>query len=161
MSQSVTIRDGKKQDIPHVLQLIKELAIYEKAPNEVVVTEDQMLDYGFGKEPLFKFIVAEINGQIVGISLYYIRYSTWKGPMLYLEDLVVNEKFRGNGIGHLLFKETMRIAHQNNYAGMIWQVLDWNEPAINFYNKYEASYSDEWLNGKLSQQQLNAYFSQS
>lgn len=160
MADNISIRPGRKEDIPAVLQLIKELAIYEKAPLEVVVSEEDMINFGFGEKPLFELIVATSDQTIIGISLFYVRYSTWKGPMLYLEDLVVNEQFRGKGIGHLLFEETMKIAAKNNYAGMVWQVLDWNQPAINFYNKYSASFDAEWLNGKLSKNQIIDFFKQ-
>lgn len=158
MSHNISIRQGRKEDIPAVLLLIKELAEYEKAPLEVVVTEEDMVEFGFGNNPFFQLLVATDNETIVGISIYYIRYSTWKGPMLYLEDLVVSENYRGNGIGHLLFEATMKVAAEKNYAGMIWQVLDWNAPAINFYDKYNASYSSEWLNGKLSKEQIRDFF---
>jgi GNAT superfamily N-acetyltransferase len=144
------VRKAVPADIPAVHILIKELAAYEKAPDEVEVTEQQLLEDGFGKNPAYELIVAETNGEISGIALFYIRYSTWKGRALYLEDLVVREAHRRKGIGNLLFEEILRIARERNYSGVVWQVLDWNEPALNFYGKYKASFSGEWLNGRVS-----------
>jgi len=160
MTSSITIRQGHKKDIPAVFQLIKELALYEKAPEEVVVTAEQLEDWAFGEKPHYAFIVAEENDEIIGISLYYTRFSTWKGPLLYLEDLIVTEKARGKGLGKMLFVETMRIAQKENKNGMNWQVLDWNEPAIKFYDTFGASYSAEWLNGKLSRKQIDEFLNQ-
>lgn len=152
MNQSDTIiRIGTPADIPQVLGLIKELAEYERALNEVTNTVDIMLEDGFGGNPVYGLFVAERGGEIVGIALHYIRYSTWKGKMLYLEDIVVRESLRGRGIGAMLFEECIRFAKEKNYAGMIWQVLDWNEPAINFYKKYDAELDPEWVNGRISQ----------
>lgn len=149
-----SIRAGKPQDIPQVLELIKELAEYEKAPHEVTNTAAQMLEDGFGENPVYGLFVAVVDETIVGISLHYIRYSTWKGKMLYLEDIVVKESMRGNGIGAKLFEACLQLTKEKNYAGIIWQVLDWNEPAINFYKKYDAELTDEWLNGRISRAQI-------
>lgn len=135
--------------MPGVLALVKELAEYEKAPHEVIVTAADYERDGFGEQPLFGCFVAEEGEQILGISFYYWRYSTWKGKRLYLEDIVVQQAERGKGIGKLLFDRTMQEAVNENCSGMLWQVLDWNEPALNFYKKYNASISDEWLNGSL------------
>ncbi len=148
------IRKGTQDDLPVVLDLIKELAQYERAPNEVTITLKELEEDGFGKHPWYWFIVAEIDGEIVGMSFYFIRYSTWKGRFLFLEDFVVKESYRGKGIGSQLFEETVRIAQQMEVNGMIWQVLDWNVPAINFYKKYEAHLYDQWLNGKLVKKQI-------
>jgi GNAT superfamily N-acetyltransferase len=158
MSNTIEIREGKQADIPAALDLIRELAIYEKAPNEVIVTEAEMIRDGFGPSPLFHFYVATLENEVIGIALTYIRYSTWKGPMLYLEDLVILEAHRGKGVGKLLFEKCMKRATDLNYEGMIWQVLDWNEPAIRFYDKYQSSYSGEWLNGKLTKTQIDTFF---
>ncbi len=156
MSQSeVNIRLGIPEDIPQVLDLIKELAKYERAPQEVTNTVEQMLEDGFGANPVYGLFVAETEGKIVGIALYYIRYSTWKGKMLYLEDIVVKEAMRGKGIGALLFEECVSLAKSNNYAGLVWQVLDWNEPALNFYKKYNAELDAEWVNGRISRAQFD------
>jgi GNAT superfamily N-acetyltransferase len=158
MSNTIEIREGKQADIPAALDLIRELAIYEKAPNEVIVTEADMIRDGFGSNPLFHFYVATLENEVIGIALTYIRYSTWKGPMLYLEDLVIREAHRGKGVGKLLFEKCMKRASNLNYEGMIWQVLDWNEPAIRFYDKYQSTYSGEWLNGKLTKTQIDTFF---
>jgi GNAT superfamily N-acetyltransferase len=143
------IREGNPSDIPGAMRLVRELAEYERAPHEVTNTENTMLEDGFGAAPAFGLFVAEMNNEIVGIALHYIRYSTWKGKMLYLEDIVVREDLRGRGIGAELFEGCLRLCMAKNYAGMSWQVLDWNEPALNFYRKYSASLDSEWINGKL------------
>ncbi|MCU0339671.1 MAG: GNAT family N-acetyltransferase [Spirosomaceae bacterium] len=144
-----TIRKGIPADIPHVFELVKELAEYEKAADQVTNTPEMMLHDGFGTDPVFGFYVAEADGRIVGISLYYYRYSTWKGKRLYLEDLVVKEAMRGHGLGKLLFDATIEEAKATHCTGMMWQVLDWNEPAINFYKKYGTRFDEEWLNCHL------------
>ncbi|SDJ19873.1 GNAT family N-acetyltransferase [Chryseobacterium jejuense] len=142
----VIIRKAVQDDCNSMLELIKELAEYEKALHEVTVTLDEFTEDGFGKSPVWGAFVAEVNGEIVGISLYYDRYSTWKGRRLYLEDLVVTEKMRGKQIGKLLFDATVEYGKSNAYSGMVFQVLNWNEPAINFYKKYSPKFDDEWLN---------------
>ncbi|WP_336958685.1 GNAT family N-acetyltransferase [Chryseobacterium contaminans] len=142
----VIIRKAVQEDCFSMLELIKELAEYEKALHEVTVTLDEFTEDGFGKSPVWGAFVAELNGEIVGISLYYDRYSTWKGRRLYLEDLVVTEKMRGKQIGKLLFDATVEHGKSNAYSGMVFQVLNWNEPAINFYKKYSPKFDDEWLN---------------
>jgi len=152
---SVTIRPGTKQDLPRALELVKELALYEKAPHEVTNTVERMEKDGFGLNPIFGFFVAENETGVVGISIYYWRYSTWKGKRLYLEDIVVTEKERGSGIGKLLFDRTMQHALDENCTGMLWQVLDWNEPAINFYKKYYNPKLDgEWINCSLERNEI-------
>ena len=140
--------------MPQVLGLIKELAEYERAPNEVEVTVEEMQNWGFGKEKLFDFFVAENENKIVGIALYYFKYSTWKGKCLFLEDIIVTEAFRRYGLGSKLFNEVVTVAKQLKVRRMEWQVLEWNEPAINFYKKYEANLDPEWVNGKLTYRQL-------
>ncbi|MAE85795.1 MAG: GNAT family N-acetyltransferase [Flammeovirgaceae bacterium] len=144
------IRKGTKEDLPRALELIKELALYEKAPDEVTNTLKMMEEDGFGKNPVFGYIVAEENGEIHGMSMYYWRYSTWKGKRIYLEDLIVTESKRGSGIGKLLFEETIEIGKREGATGMMWQVLDWNEPAINFYKKYDSIIEDGWLNCNIN-----------
>lgn len=151
----LNIRFAVKEDCGRLLELINELAVYEKAPEEVTVTLDEFEQAGFGPNPVWKAFVAEVNDTIVGFALYYIRYSTWKGCRLYLEDFIVTEKERGNGIGGFLFEAVIREARDMGYNGMVWQVLDWNEPAINFYNKYNASLEAGWLNASFSKEQIN------
>jgi GNAT superfamily N-acetyltransferase len=147
---NINIRFAVAQDCPRLLELINELAIYERAPEEVTVTLDEFVDAGFGKQPVWKAFVAEEDGVILGFSLFYTRYSTWKGCRLYLEDFIVTEAARGKGIGKLLFEQVIAEARDHNYNGMVWQVLDWNEPAINFYNKYQADIESGWLNASFS-----------
>ncbi|MEM6522551.1 MAG: GNAT family N-acetyltransferase [Bacteroidota bacterium] len=140
------IRKGVKTDLPRVLELIKELAEYEKGLDQVSNTVDMMEKDGFGDHPIFGFFVAE-HEKIIGISLYYFRYSTWKGKRLYLEDIIVTKKERGKGIGKLLFDATIDHGKESNCTGMTWQVLDWNTSAINFYEKYyKADLDGEWIN---------------
>ncbi|SIQ48307.1 L-amino acid N-acyltransferase YncA [Chryseobacterium sp. RU37D] len=142
----VVIRKAVREDCASMLELIKELADYEKALHEVTLTLEQFIEDGFGKSPVWGAFVAEFNEEIVGISLYYNRYSTWKGRRLYLEDLVVTEKLRGKQIGKKLFDATLEYGKSNQYSGMVLQVLNWNEPAINFYKKYNPKFDDEWFN---------------
>jgi len=151
----INLRFAVEEDCPRILELIHELAVYEKAPEEVTVTLQEFIDAGFGETPAWKaFVAADENG-ILGFALYYIRYSTWKGCRLYLEDFLVTENARGKGIGKLLFERVMKEAKDNNYNGMSWQVLDWNAPAINFYNKYAAQLETGWLNASFSKDQIN------
>ncbi len=147
--ENLLLREAVKEDCPALLKLIKELAAYEKAPLEVTVLLSEFEETGFGEKPIWKAFVAEMNQEIVGMSLFYDRYSTWKGKKLYLEDLVVTEKLRSFGIGKKLFDKTLEYAKEFNYKGMVWQVLDWNEPAIAFYKKYQAHFDGEWLNGSI------------
>lgn len=150
----MNIRKGTIQDLPLILKLIKELAAYEKAPNEVEVTIAQMENWGFGHEKIFDFFVAEKKGNIVGMALYYYKYSTWKGKCLFLEDIIVTESERRFGIGKLLFEEVTKVAKAEGVKRMEWQVLDWNEPAIQFYKKYNAHLDSEWINCKLTYNDL-------
>jgi GNAT superfamily N-acetyltransferase len=153
----VLIRKGVKSDLPAVLDLIKELADFERALNEVTVSLEDLEHDGFGNHPYYWFIVAEKEGEIIGLSFYFIRYSTWKGRFLFLEDFVVKESFRNKGVGALLFEETIRIAKELDVKGMTWQVLDWNKNAIRFYEKYNSNISTEWYNGKLTYEQLKQF----
>lgn len=146
---NIQLRKACKDDLPKVLDLIKELALYEKAPEQVTISLTQLENDGFGEHPLYWIILAESDTEIVGMSFYYIRYSTWKGKCLYLEDLVVKEIYRGKGLGKLLFNATIKEGKKMGAVLMNWQVLDWNEPAINFYKKYNAKLDPEWINGKL------------
>jgi len=146
----IIIRNARKEDCKAMMQLIHELAEYEKAPDEVTVTFDHFVESGFGEKPVWWAFVAEVDESVVGFALYYIRYSTWKGQRLYLEDILVNEPFRGKGIGKLLFDRLLEEVKEKKFSGMVWQVLDWNEPAINFYKKYAGvSFDNEWVNCSL------------
>jgi GNAT superfamily N-acetyltransferase len=153
----MTLRIAKKEDCPRLLELVNELAIFEKAPDEVTVTLQEFEDTGFGSTPVWKAFVVEDNGFIVGFALYYTRYSTWKGRRLYLEDLIVTEDWRGKGVGKILFNKIIQEARELGFNGMMWQVLDWNEPAINFYKKYDAAIDAEWLNASLSKDQIQSF----
>ncbi len=153
----VLIRDGKREDLPRTLELIRELAEFEKALHEVTNTIAMMYEDGFGPSPVFGFFVAEEDEQIHGISLYYYRYSTWKGKRLYLEDIVVTQSHRGKGIGKLLFEATMKKVLDENCTGMMWQVLDWNEPAIEFYKRYDTRFDKEWVNCHLEADQIKVF----
>jgi|TARA_B110000240_G_C13511955_1_gene460093 GNAT superfamily N-acetyltransferase len=150
----IIIRKGLKKDLPDVLHLIKELADYENSLEQVNISLDQLEKDGFGSHPYFFFLVAINKNEIIGMSFYHIRYSTWKGKFLFLEDFVVKESFRKQGIGSKLFEATINEANHKNLNGMFWQVLDWNTPAINFYKKYKSDISSKWLNGKLNKEQL-------
>ncbi|MDB9725050.1 GNAT family N-acetyltransferase [Salibacteraceae bacterium] len=146
---NIQLRKGTPSDIPELLNLIKELAAYEKEPDAVIVTEEILLEDGFGENSIFDFIVAEKDEKVAGIALYYSKYSTWKGRCLYLEDIIVKESERMNGIGSLLLKELIAIADKAGVKRLEWQVLDWNEPANNFYKKHKAIIDGEWLNCKV------------
>jgi GNAT superfamily N-acetyltransferase len=145
----ITIRRAVKEDCPRLLELIKELAVYEKAPDDVTVTLEHFTESGFGETPVWWTFVAEVNGRVEGFALYYIRYSTWKGQAMYLEDIIITEKMRGNKIGTLLFERLIEEAKEKKFNRIIWQVLGWNESAINFYKKYNAEFDNEWLNCQI------------
>jgi GNAT superfamily N-acetyltransferase len=146
----ITIRRAKKEDCVRLLELVTELAIYERAPNDVTVSLEHFIESGFGENPVWWAFVAEENGYIQGFALYYIRYSTWKGQAMYLEDIIVTDDTRGKGIGKLLFDRLIVEAKEKKFNRITWQVLEWNEPAINFYKKYENVHFDGgWLNCSL------------
>jgi GNAT superfamily N-acetyltransferase len=143
---SITVRKAVKEDCARLLELINELAVFEKAPHEVTVTLDHFIESGFGSNPVWYAFVAEENGVVNAFALYYVRYSTWKGQRMYLEDILVTEQSRGKGIGKMLFDRLIEEAKVKNFKGIVWQVLNWNEPAINFYKKYNTRFDDEWIN---------------
>ncbi len=147
---SIAIRTAERKDCRRLLELITELAVYEKMPGEVTVSLAHFEESGFGEKPVWWALVAEENNSILGFALYYIRYSTWKGQRMYLEDLIVTEEARGKGIGKLLFDRLIDEAKAKHFSGMMWQVLDWNEPAINFYKKYETSFDNGWINCSIN-----------
>ena len=140
------LRRATKEDCARIMELVHELAVYEKAPNEVTVTLDHFTESGFGKQPVWWAVVVEVEGKIQGFALYYIRFSTWKGQRMYLEDLLVTEVMRGKGLGKILFDRLIEEAREKGFTGIAWQVLEWNEPAINFYKKYNASFDGAWVN---------------
>jgi GNAT superfamily N-acetyltransferase len=149
----IKIRKAISSDCERMMELVRELAVFERAPNEVTVTLNHFIEAGFGENPVWFALVAfaadDPNQEIIGISLYYMRYSTWKGTRLYLEDLIVTEEFRGKGVGKNLFDATVEEAQKLGVSGMMWQVLDWNQQAIDFYKKYGADINGEWLNCSL------------
>ncbi len=147
----INIRRAEKKDCPRLLELVKELAVYERAPDEVTVTLQHFEDSGFGTDPVWWAFVATLapSDQIVGFALYYIRYSTWKGCRLYLEDLLVTNEMRGKGAGKLLFDRIIEEAKEKKLNGIVWQVLEWNEPAINFYKKYHPQFDPGWVTGSI------------
>ena len=153
-----SIRPGVAEDISAVHHLICELAEFERAPHEVTNTPERMLADGFEENPVYKMWVAEIDQTIVAMAICYTRYSTWKGAMLYLEDIVVNAHYRNRGIGKALFETCMRHSLDGNYAGMIWQVLDWNTDAIRFYKRFNAELDNGWINGRLMRSEMESYF---
>ena len=154
---TINIRPAVKDDCVKMMELIKELAVYEKEPDAVTVSFDHFVESGFGENPVWNAWVAETaslsgeNGlEVIGFALCYIRYSTWKGQRLYLEDLIVTECMRGKGVGKLLMGKLIDVCREKNYSGMVWQVLEWNEPAINFYKKLNANLDAEWINCSLN-----------
>lgn len=150
----INIRTGTKTDLPQILELIRELAHYEKSPSEVEVTLTEMENWGFGKNKLFDFFVTQENNSIIGLALYYYKYSTWKGKCMFLEDIIVTERCRGKGVGRLLFDKVVSVAKNQEVRRLEWQVLEWNEPAIKFYKKFDAVLDEEWINCKLTDLQL-------
>ena len=146
---NIVIRRAQQEDCARLLELIKELAVYERAPYEVTVTLAHFNDSGFGAHPVWWAFVAELDGVVQGFALYYIRYSTWKGQRMYLEDILVTEEKRGLGLGRLLFDRLLVECKEKGFEGMVWQVLEWNEPAIHFYKKYDADFDPEWVNCSL------------
>jgi GNAT superfamily N-acetyltransferase len=143
------IRKAVQSDVPDLLKLIHELALFEKAPQEVINTEEQIILDGFGMNPLFNAFVAEYDHRVIGFAIVYYRYSTWKGKCLYLEDLIVTREYRNKGIGQQLFDACIDFGKVNLCHKMVWQVLDWNKSAIRFYTRNNASMDGEWINGSI------------
>ncbi|MBA2250920.1 MAG: GNAT family N-acetyltransferase [Chitinophagaceae bacterium] len=143
----IVIRKAEKKDCVKMLELVKELAVYERAPDDVTITQEHFTDSGFCQNPVWWAFVAEYKKEVIGFAMYYIRFSTWKGQRMYLEDFIVTEQARGKGTGKLLFDKLIEEAKEKKFCGISWQVLDWNEPAINFYKKYEGvKFENEWMN---------------
>lgn len=154
---NVVIREGFKNDMPAVLELIKELAAFEREPDAVVVTVEDLINDGFGKNPLFKTFIAEYQGEIVGMALFYNRYSTWKGKTIHLEDLIVKEDKRQLGIGKALYDAVLKYALNENVRRVEWVVLDWNKPAIDFYKKSGATILETWETVQMNEENLINY----
>ncbi|MBF4517410.1 GNAT family N-acetyltransferase [Flavobacterium sp. ANB] len=153
----MNIRKGNPEDMKAVLGLIQELAIFEKEPEAVVITVDDLVRDGFGEKPLFHVFVAELEKEIVGIALYYYRYSTWKGKTIHLEDLIVKEKMRGTGLGSALYAEIMKQGKRDNVRRVEWNVLDWNTPAVKFYENSGAKILDGWQVVQMDEAGINAF----
>jgi GNAT superfamily N-acetyltransferase len=153
----MNIRKGKKEDMNGVLALIQELAVFEKEPDAVLITEEDLIRDGFGDNPLFNVFVADVDNEIVGIALYYYRYSTWKGKTIHLEDLVVKDSMRGTGLGYALYSEIIKQAKKDQVRRIDWNVLDWNTSAIEFYEKSGAKVLDEWRVAQMDENGIN-YF---
>jgi GNAT superfamily N-acetyltransferase len=153
------IRKGEKKDMPAVLELIQELAIFEKEPDAVVVTVADLERDGFGEKPLFYTFIAELEGNIVGMALYYYRYSTWKGKTIHLEDLIIKEEMRGSGLGFALYSEIIAQGKKDKVRRIEWNVLDWNTPAIDFYIKSGAKVLDDWRVAQMDEKGINEFLS--
>ena len=153
----MNIRKGNPEDMKAVLDLIQDLADFEKEPDAVVVTVEDLIRDGFGTVPLFHVFVAEVESEVVGIALYYYRYSTWKGKTIHLEDLIVKDKMRGKGVGYALYSEIMKQGKKDGVRRIEWAVLDWNTPAIEFYEKSGAKVYDDWRVAQMSEEGIN-YF---
>jgi len=151
------IRKGEKADMPEVLTLITELAIFEKEPDAVVVTIADLERDGFSETPLFQTFIAEIDGNVIGMALYYYRYSTWKGKTIHLEDLIVKEAFRGSGAGFDLYSEIIKQGKKDNVRRIEWNVLDWNTPAIQFYEKSGAKVLKDWLVAQMDENGIELF----
>ncbi len=153
----MVIRKATKYDMQSVLDLIQELATFEKEPDAVLVTVDDLIRDGFSEKPLFNCLVAEVENTIIGIALYYYRYSTWKGKTIHLEDLIVSENQRGTGAGFALYSEIIAQGKRDNVRRIEWNVLDWNTPAIEFYNKTGAKMLDDWRVVQMDEEGINAF----
>ena len=155
--QETTIRPIQKKDLSEVLNLIKELAVYEKEPDAVEIDEQDLKEGAFGNPPDFYCLVAEVNGHVLGMALFYHRFSTWKGKSIHLEDLIVTQSYRHKGIGKALFEAVLHKAHQQGLKRVEWVVLDWNQSAIDFYKKYQATIFDDWRTVQLNEENLKKF----
>ena len=151
------IRKAEKKDSLAILNLIKELALFEKEPESVKLKLSDIENDGFGAKPLFECIVAEINKEVIGMAFYYPRYSTWKGPTIHLEDLIVSEQYKGKGIGTQLYSNFIKMAFNSGGKRVEWNVLDWNSPAINFYKKSGAKVLDDWRSVQMHRSEMKKY----
>ncbi|MAD96289.1 MAG: GNAT family N-acetyltransferase [Flavobacteriaceae bacterium] len=155
-----TVRFGTEKDVPALLRLIKELALFEKEPEAVEIDEETLLTHGFSEDPKFRFFVAEQDDEIVGIALFYERFSTWKGPVIHLEDLIVTQSRRKLGIGKALYGKVLQYAYTNNYKRVAWEVLDWNQNAIDFYQSSGANYLHDWSVVQMDEEGLSNFVNQ-
>ena len=153
----MNIRKGTLEDMESVLGLIKELAFFEKEPDAVLITVEDLIRDGFSSAPLFHVFVAEVDEEIVGIALYYYRYSTWKGKTIHLEDLVVKENMRGSGLGFALYSEIIKQGKKDKVRRIEWNVLDWNTPAINFYKNSGAKILDDWRVAQMDEKGIDSF----
>ncbi|WP_010135046.1 GNAT family N-acetyltransferase [Ochrovirga pacifica] len=152
-----TIRKAKRKDVPTIYSLIQELAVFEKEPEAVEITVQDLEEDGFGEQPKFEVFIAENNEKVLGMALFYYRYSTWKGKTIHLEDLIVKEDARGKGVGRLLYNEVLKYAHQLQVRRVEWAVLNWNTPAVEFYKNSGADIFEDWRIVQMNQQQLDDY----
>jgi len=152
-----TIRKARIEDMEQVLNLVQELADFEKEPDAVEVTKDDLVKDGFGEQKMFQCFVAETEKGIVGIALVYPRYSTWKGPVIHLEDLIVSENMRGTGLGTALLDQVVKYGAELGVKRISWEVLDWNEPAIDFYEKKGANVLRDWDVVHLDEEGIKNY----
>lgn len=151
------VRKGRKEDMAAVLELIKELAVFEKEPDAVVVTVGELERDGFGENPLFHTFLAEVEGEIIGMALFYYRYSTWKGKTIHLEDLIVKQEKRGTGAGSALYKEVIKYAKQQGVRRAEWAVLNWNTHAIQFYERSGAIILQDWLTVQMHEEGITKF----
>ncbi|PQB03189.1 GNAT family N-acetyltransferase [Polaribacter filamentus] len=157
---SFIIREGQKQDVKAILDLITELAVFEKEPDAVEITVEDLLKDGFSDNPKFKTFVAEENAVVIGIALFYERYSTWKGKSIHLEDLMVTQSKRKIGAGKALYTAVLKYAHDHNFNRVAWEVIDWNTNAINFYKSTGATYLSDWSVVQMNKENLSKYISE-
>lgn len=153
----MNVRTATPADMPAVLQLIQELATFEKEPDAVVLTSEDLIRDGFGDRPLFRVLIAEHQDEIIGMALFYYRYSTWKGKTIHLEDLIVTEQARGTGAGMALYKKVIQIAKDEQVRRVEWVVLNWNQPAIDFYQKSGAHVLEDWYTVQMDEQGIHAF----
>jgi len=154
---NVTLRQAKKQDSEAILRLIQELAVFEKEPESVLLTVSDIERYGFGSSPLFQCLVAQVEQQVIGMALYYQRFSTWKGPTYHLEDLIVTEAYKGKGIGTQLYTAFIQMAYESGVERIEWNVLDWNTPAVGFYEKSGATVLHDWSSVQMHKAEMEAF----
>lgn len=154
---NVTLRPAEKQDSEAILRLIQELAVFEKEPESVLLTVSDIEQYGFGSSPLFQCLVAQVEQQVIGMALYYQRFSTWKGPTYHLEDLIVTEAYKGKGIGTQLYTAFIQMAYESGVERIEWNVLDWNTPAVGFYEKSGATVLHDWSSVQMHKAEMEAF----